>query len=113
MNILPFLIGYHKTLSSLLFPLFVDLFGVTFVYVDQSNPVPLSSDAFSALGRDDALVHNQEVREATERLIKQVRELSGLFSIMYLFPLIVTHALCTGDPCICQLARRPTRSQLC
>lgn len=35
------------------------------------NPVPLSSDAFSAFGGADNTIHDQEVAQATKRLLDQ------------------------------------------
>ncbi|ELR22629.1 uncharacterized protein ACA1_010190, partial [Acanthamoeba castellanii str. Neff] len=38
----------------------------------KKNPKPLSSDAFSPFGVDSATEHNAEIREATNRLLKEV-----------------------------------------
>ena len=39
----------------------------------QSNSIPLSSDAYSAMGTDNMEVHNQEILQATKRLYFQVK----------------------------------------
>lgn len=62
----------------------VNLFRPEFV---KANPVPLSSDAFTAFGAADAVVHNAEVAQARDRLLtlvipQFVEELmSGLLSL--------------------------------
>ena len=38
----------------------------------ESNPVPLSSDAFTGFGWHDAAVHNREVGDATDRMMGPV-----------------------------------------
>ena len=42
----------------------------------KSQNKPLSSDAFSAFGRLDSEIHNQEVEDATQQLFQRISKIS-------------------------------------